>query len=317
LPQALDGEHINSETIQRAIERYRDYQLAEKLAGARTWKKHAYSRRRALEVADAGHTTTDGYLKAALQLYGANSAARLQLFDLLRAVWEHAGWEWPRALKPLRGNGKAVAPPEGVLAATDEVIQELRARLEQGLNRVGARKTPPSRSVEFDLLICFGLRPQELQGLVLTNEGGQLLAHVSRIKKSGRGQTKLRVVPAVPPSGAGADCWALWERWHQFGLSSGTVTNEDPGHRLTELFCRLRKQPAVFHELPEGLRLYGFRHAFALRLGIELALTVREAAELMGHSPSTHLNTYGRQLDAPRLQAKVGALVRERANEHY
>ena len=241
LPHALEDNYINSETIGCAIKQYRDYQLREQLAGLRTWKKHAYSRRRALEVAEAGHEINEAYFKAALQLYGANSAAHLQLFELLRAVWEHSGWDWTKALMPLRGNGKAVAPPVGVLAASDEAIHELRARLDQGLNRVGARKTPPSRSVDFHLLICFSLRSQELQGLVLRNEGGQLLAHASRLKKSGRGQTKPRVVPAVPPSGAGANSGALWERWQEFGLSAGTETNEDLVHRLTKPFCRLRK----------------------------------------------------------------------------
>ncbi|WP_322773836.1 hypothetical protein [Synechococcus sp. CBW1107] len=69
-------------------------------------------------------------------------------------------------------------------------------------------------------------------------------------------------------------------------------------------------------EIPGELTSYAFRHAFALRLGVDLGLSVREAAELMGHTPAAHLSTYGRRLDAPRLQSKVAGLVRERINRN-
>jgi hypothetical protein len=48
-------------------------------------------------------------------------------------------------------------------------------------------------------------------------------------------------------------------------------------------------------------------------LGLDLGLHVREAAELMVHSPAVHLATYGRRLDGPGLQAKVAGLVKVRA----
>lgn len=65
--------------------------------------------------------------------------------------------------------------------------------------------------------------------------------------------------------------------------------------------------------MPAGLSNYGLRHSFALRLGLDLGLHVREAAELMGHSPAVHLSTYGRRLDGPGLLAKVQGLVKSRA----
>ena len=64
----------------------------------------------------------------------------------------------------------------------------------------------------------------------------------------------------------------------------------------------------------EGLTPYGLRHAFALRLGIELGLSVRESAQLMGHTPQVHLNAYGRRIDQPALQRKVLGLTRQRAS---
>jgi integrase len=77
-----------------------------------------------------------------------------------------------------------------------------------------------------------------------------------------------------------------------------------PAERLTQQLRRLR--------MPEELTAYGLRHAFALRLGLELGLSVREAAELMGHSPQVHLSTYGRRLDQPKLHSKVQDLVRRK-----
>jgi integrase len=65
--------------------------------------------------------------------------------------------------------------------------------------------------------------------------------------------------------------------------------------------------------MPDDLTSYGLRHAFALRLGLDLGLHVREAAEIMGHSPAVHLATYGRRLDGPGLLSKVQGMVRSRA----
>ena len=68
---------------------------------------------------------------------------------------------------------------------------------------------------------------------------------------------------------------------------------------------RLHSQKAAQGQLRVDLTPYGLRHAFALRLGIDLGLSVRESAELMGHSPAVHLAAYGRQLDKPKLLEKV------------
>jgi integrase len=64
--------------------------------------------------------------------------------------------------------------------------------------------------------------------------------------------------------------------------------------------------------MPEDLTSYGLRHAFALRLGLELGLHPREAAELMGHSPLVHLQTYGRRIERPALLRKVADLANAR-----
>jgi integrase len=83
------------------------------------------------------------------------------------------------------------------------------------------------------------------------------------------------------------------------------VKASSTGQVLTQQLRRLRDQGAVVMALDQELTSYGCRHAFALRLAQHLGLHVREAAELMGHSPQVHLSTYGRRLDQPKLLARV------------
>jgi integrase len=83
------------------------------------------------------------------------------------------------------------------------------------------------------------------------------------------------------------------------------VSARSPGQVLTQQLRRLRDQALVEMDLDQELTSYGCRHAFALRLAQHLGLHIREAAELMGHSPAVHLQTYGRRLDQPKLLARV------------
>jgi integrase len=83
---------------------------------------------------------------------------------------------------------------------------------------------------------------------------------------------------------------------------------------MAQQLARLKISKPVESELPGELTPYGLRHAFALRLAQQLGLHIREAAELMGHSPQVHLQTYGRRLDQPGLLAKVRRLQAESGN---
>jgi integrase len=167
--------------------------------------------------------------------------------------------------------------------------------------------------VAWDCLIVFGLRPAELKGLELVQQDGILVARVTRAKRTGKGSTGIRTVPAVPPAGWPPDCYELFERWQRLGLPPGMVASRSPGQQLTQQLRRLRGQATIHVPLDEELTAYCIRHAFALRLGIELTLDVRSAAQLMGHSPQTHLAEYGKRLDTPALHGRVAALVKQRS----
>jgi integrase len=286
--------------LQRLIARLEAVLVGERI-GLSTWSRtYAPYLHGLVEVAGQQSWREDQpLLEAVLRCWEPNSRARQMAHDRCRRLWKEAGWPWPEELLPMRGNGKAAAAPEGVRAFTDGEIEELRARLQR------SSKLTPADLVAWDLLICFGLRPAELQGLDLLEEDGLLLARVQRVKRSSRGSSGARPVPAVPPPGWTADCHGLLARWRRHGLPVGMVRASSPGQVLTQQLRRLRDQGPVEMELDQELTSYGCRHAFALRLAQHLGLHVREAAELMGHSPAVHLQTYGRRLDQPKLLAKI------------
>ena len=217
-------------------------------------------------------------------------------------MWTLAGWPWPEPLRSMRGNGKAAAHPDGVRGFTDEEIRELRGRIE-------CSRLTPAALVAWDCLIVFGLRPAELQGLEISEQGGMPVADVRRVKRSSRGSSGPRQVVAVPPVCWPADCYGLVKRWHRYGVPENLLTVRSPGQLMTQQLRRLRQQAAIAMELDQELTAYSVRHAFALRLAQRLGLHPREAATLMGHSPQVHLEVYGRRLDTPKLLEKVASLM--------
>jgi integrase len=244
-------------------------------------------------------------LTAALRQWQPNSRARQMAHDRMRALWKVAGWSWPEQITSMRGNGKAAADPAGAMGFQDAEIEELRERITRS-------RLTAADLVAWDCLIAFGLRPAELKGLELRQQGRALVAVVVHEKTSSKGKVGARTVPAVPPSGWPADCHELLSRWKAHGLPVGLVALPSPGEGMAQQLERLHRQKAAQGQLRPDLVPYGLRHAFALRLGVDLGLSVREAAELMGHSPAVHLSAYGRQLDRPKLLDKVAGLVAKR-----
>ncbi len=299
-PAADDPSHLSRAALERVSDQMRARLMGEQM-GESTWHRtwRPYLARLAATAGERRWADDAALLGACLRNWEPNSRARQMAYDRARRLWKEAGWPWPEELAPLRGNGKAAADPRGVRAFTDDEIATLREAIQRS-------KLTAADLVAWDCLICFGLRPKELQGLELRQyEGAEVLvAVVGRSKRSSKGSSGARTVVAVPPAGWPRDCFDLLGRWREHGLPAGLLTMRSPGELLSHQLRRLHQ--------PEGLTAYGLRHAFALRLGVELGLSVREAAEMMGHSPAVHLSTYGRRLDAPKLQDKLAALVKAR-----
>lgn len=270
------------------------------LINPRTWARTYLPYLAKLELVAAQRVWLDDadLLGAALRQWPPNSRARQMAHDRMRALWKIAAWHWPGEMAALRGNGRAAANPAGVMAFTDTEVDELR-------ERIARSRISPAGLVAWDCLIVFGLRPAELKGLRLLDAGLSAMAVVTHEKHNSKGASGARTVPAVPPAGWRADCCDLLNRWDSHGLPASLVAMPSPGERMAQQLGRLHQQKAAKGQIRADLTPYGLRHAFALRLGIDLGLSVREAAELMGHSPAVHLAAYGRQLDKPKLLQKV------------
>lgn len=300
---------LSPAVLQRLVERLKAALVGERI-GLDTWHRtyRAYLARLVEVAGQQAWRDNRALLETVLQTWPPGTRARQMAFDRLRRLWKEAGWPWPEELQAMRGNGKAAADPEGVRAFTDSEIQELRARLQRS-----RRLTAPDL-VAWDCLIVFGLRPKELQGLQLDQADGLLLARVTRSKRSSKGTSGARTVPAVPPPDWPSNCFTLLNRWKRHGLPPGLLAARSPGEVMAQQLARLKVQTPVEIELPQELVPYSTRHAFALRLGQQLGLHVRESAEVMGHSPAVHLQTYGRRLDQPGLFAKVKSLTADRSH---
>ena len=305
-PAAHEASRLAPVTLARLRARLRLAVVGEKITG-RTWDRtYAPYLLKLEQVAGLQAWPEDAtLLTAALRQWEPSSRARQMAHDRMRALWKVAGWGWPEQITTMRGNGKAAADPAGAMGFKDAEIDELRERITRS-------RLTAADLVAWDCLIVFGLRPAELKGLELRQQDRTLVAVVGHEKQNSKGKVGARSVPAVPPSGWPGDCHGLLRRWQAHGLPDGLVGLASPGQALTQQLRRLQGQQGATGEIRAELTTYGLRHAFALRLGVDLALSVREAAELMGHSPAVHLSTYGRQLDRPKLLDKVADLMAKR-----
>lgn len=305
-PATNEASRLAAVTLARLRQRLQEATVGEQIS-ERTWTRTYAPYLNRLEQVAAQQAWPDdaALISAVMRCWPPNSRARQMGHDRMRALWKVAGWSWPEEVATMRGNGKAAADPAGVIGFSDPEIEELRERIQRS-------RLTHADLVAWDCLVCFGLRPAELKGLELQQQGRALVAVVSHEKVNSKGKVGARSVPAVPPAGWPADCHGLLRRWQAHGLPQSVVALASPGQGLTQQLRRLQEQIGAGGEIRPDLTTYGLRHAFALRLGVDLGLSVREAAELMGHSPAVHLSTYGRQLDRPKLLSKVAGLVASR-----
>jgi len=303
IPAAGEADRLTPPVLQRLTDQLQKAVVGERVSPS-TWRRmyHPFLARLIVVAGERRWTDDRELLTALLRQWEPNTRARQMAHDRVRQAWRLAGWPWSPEVALMRGNGKAAASPEGVRAFNDAEIQELRSRLQR------SNKLTPADLNAWDTLAVFGLRPAELQGLKLLQVDGQLVAQVTRQKRSSRGSSGARQVPAVPPADWPANCFDLLERWDLHGFPPGMLAARSPGEVLAQQLSRLKLSKPVSIELPVELTPYGLRHGFALRLAQQLGLHVRESAVLMGHSPQVHLATYGRRLDQPGLLAKVRQL---------
>ncbi|WP_341900283.1 hypothetical protein [Synechococcus sp. UW140] len=167
LKQEIVGEQIGLGTWTRTYKPYLDGLI--KTAGAHYWSED------------------EPLLEATLRIWEPNSRSRQMAHDRIRRLWKVARWQWPEKIEAIRGNGKAAANPQGVRAFTDQELEELRARIQRSC------RLTPADLVAWDCMVCFGLRPAELNGLRLSNQEGHLTATVSHQKKAVKAKAEQEV----------------------------------------------------------------------------------------------------------------------------
>jgi len=300
-PDGLDTDdagRLSPKSLQALIDRLEKKVVNERVV-PRTWKRtylQYFKQLLAVAGSRAWQSDTD-LLTETLRHWKPNSRSRQQAHDRFRSLYKEAGWGWPESVLEMRGNGKAAAPVEGVKGFTAAESLELRERIKRS-------KLGPESAVAWDLMAAFGIRPAELKGITLKKHGASLVAVVKREKTTLRGKEAYREVPAAPPEGWPADCFDLAARLEKHGLPPRWMEMPDPSDPMGQQLKRLHKRAAVSIEIDPTLTPYGHRHAFALRLAT-LGCNYRESADLMGHSPATHLLIYGQVLDTPKLIDKV------------
>jgi len=176
------------------------------------------------------------------------------------------------------------------------------------------------------LVAIYGLRPAELATLEMVD--GQIwVSQVKRnaqdMKRSQQDQArgKRRMVLPLDPSGLeglGAQLAAQWASGLvklPLQIRTAITTAEKTGafKPVGDAFRQLldRYQPWLnLVAATPGLTPYSLRHSWAWRAhkGYSRALSVRDAAALLGHNPETHHKFYGRWVDEQGLLDAVAGL---------
>jgi integrase len=202
-------------------------------------------------------------------------------------------WTPPSDLR--RYKGQAVATRDPATPLTDQQILSLFDQLPN--DAAGQRWT-----YALQLMAVYGLRPVEVCHL-RTQADGRLWC--TYVKRSGGGDTRPRQLRGLHPEWE--QNWRLLERLAAndplppFG---GGVA--DAGRRY------LMRQQAWAPLHAAGIKLYGFRHGYALRAHTAYGLAPRITAALMGHSVDTHQKVYSGWTDSDTIDQAFAAGLRHR-----
>lgn len=191
--------------------------------------------------------------------------------------------------------------PEQLAALLDALAADIKPELRLAVALVG----------------CFGLRPAELAALVV--EDGKLYVK-SNVKRNARSMKKdisrrLVVALEIPGRNDGAKALNLYAsglvklpKAIRTAIDSGEF--KKVGDAFRQLLDRYPFWTSMVAATP-GLTPYSLRHGWAWRAHktYDRSLSIRDAAALLGHTPTTHMKHYGRWTDEQGLLDAVAALT--------
>ena len=205
------------------------------------------------------------------------------------------------------GDDKLTPPvkPEQLAALLDALVADEKPELWLAVALVG----------------CYGLRPAELAALEIEDGQLKVRSNVKRNKSSMKNQKPPRLVIALELDGR--DDGARVLRQYESGLvklpraiRSAIVSGEfkKVGDAFRQLLDRYPFWQSLVAATPD-LTPYSLRHGWAWRAhkGYATPLSVRDAAALLGHTPSTHHRHYGRWTDEQGLLDAVAKITRTTA----
>jgi integrase len=170
------------------------------------------------------------------------------------------------------------------------------------------------------LVGLYGLRPAELGAMVIENGDLKIRSSVKRNSRTMHQKLKLRlVIPLDIPGreGEGQRMLALWSTGMvQLPQAIQRRINEVDekgwkpiGDEFRQQLERYKPWQSLVARNP-GLTPYSLRHGYAWRAvkSYERPMAIRDVAALMGHTPLTHQNYYGRWTDEAGLKDAVARL---------
>lgn len=167
------------------------------------------------------------------------------------------------------------------------------------------------------LIGCFGLRPAELAALEVEDGCLKVGSQVKRNRRSMKSAKPPRLALPLELDGRtdGAKALALYSGGLvKLPLAIRTAISSGEFKKVGDAFRQLMDRYPFWQSMvavTPGLTPYSLRHGWAWRAhkGYDNPLSVRDAAALMGHTPTTHHRHYGTWTDDKGLKDAVERLT--------
>lgn len=274
---------ISSENLTAGdwVEKYRiELEHQGKFKDPDDWKQYYFS---VFKKLDLDKKLNSENIMAAVLSAAPNTRQRSQNCYRLGQLAIFAGIEVD--LKPYRGDYSSHSKKITRNIPTDIEIVQIRDSIVTGNRRL---KATSCWQYVFSLLAVYGLRAHEAFFCEIESEP----PYRCFVRE---GKTGARTVLPLYPEWA--EAWRVWEK------NLPVVKLGDTHRRLGEATVKA----FIYYKLP--VKAHSLRHAWCLRGSVKFRIPIRIMAQMAGHSPAQHLNTYSRYLNASEAEEVYFAIT--------